>query len=129
MDYSLSQYVAAGVETSSPTRIVVQLYQRAIADLRVAQAALARGDFGEKGEALGHAHAVVTELQATLDGDPAPELAAKLEALYDFVLDRIVRANSACDASLLAPARAVLEELLVAWIEVASKVPHAGAER
>ena len=129
MDYSLSQYVTAGVETSSPARIVVQLYQRAIRDLRTAEDALARNELKAKGEALNHAHAVVTELQATLDAEPAPDLAAKLEALYDFVLDRIVRANSACDASLLAPARAVLEELLVAWIEVASKVPHAGAER
>ncbi len=78
-----------------------------------------------RAEALRRAHAIVTELQVTLDHERAPELAAQLDALYDFVLDRITRGNLHQDPEPLAEAEKILIELLEGWRAVRDQ-QHAG---
>jgi flagellar protein FliS len=119
MQPGVRRYVAVSVETASPARIVVRLYEKAISCLREAEGAFARGDVTARSKALGRAHAIVSELRATLDHEPAPDLAARLEALYDFCLERIVGANQQASPAPLAPVVRVLDDLLDGWRAVA----------
>jgi flagellar protein FliS len=123
MSFAVARYQSSRVETASPIQIVVALYDGAIRFLRVAEEAMGRKDHAAKGHALQRAHAVVTELTATLDHAAAPELCAQLEQLYLFVLERIGTSNLRADPSLAAEARRVLEQLRGAWAELAGQRP------
>ncbi len=120
MSFGVGQYQATRVETASPAQLVVLLYDGALRFLR--QASMAEGrQHAARGVALHRAHEIVTELQATLQPEVAPELCAELDRLYGFVLDRITEANLAADPAPLAGAIRVLVELREAWEQLAKE--------
>ena len=121
MSFALARYRTARVETASPVQIVVDLYRGAVRFMRQAQAFHAEGRISERGSALSRAHAVVSELQATLDSAQAPELCEELDRLYDFVLHRITEANIQGDPTVLEPAVDVMQTLTKAWAELAEQ--------
>ena len=104
------------VASAGPLRIIVLLYEGAILSCR--QAAERFEDPRNRGESLGRAHRIVSELLASLDYDKGAEIATNLDALYGFVLDAITRANVDENKQVLGPAIQVLETLLSAWREV-----------
>jgi flagellar protein FliS len=119
MSFALQRYRTSRTETASPVQVLVQLYDAALRYLREVDTAIEARDPKRKGVAIAKAHAIVVELQATLDHDKAPELCERLHALYDFCLTRIATANSRWDASAAREAANVLETLRSAWAEVA----------
>lgn len=121
MSFALNRYRNAGIETASPAKIVVALYDGALKQLRAA-AGTEKKEYAKRGEALSRAHAIVSELQATLDRAKAPEIADQLDRLYDFCIDRINTANRDADPTQLPPAIRVLEQLRDAWAQVAEQV-------
>lgn len=123
MSFAALQYQSARVRTASPVQLVVSLYEGALRFLREARAHQEAGDIAQRGVALSRAHAIVSELRATLDHERAPEMSAQLDGLYDFVIDRINTASAAGDASLLEPAVGVLTTLHGAWAELARRAP------
>ena len=123
MSFAALQYQSARVRTASPVQLVVSLYEGALRFLREARAHQEAGDIAQRGVALSRAHAIVSELRATLDHERAPEMSAQLDGLYDFVIDRINTASGAGDASLVEPAIGVLTTLHGAWAEFARRAP------
>jgi flagellar protein FliS len=112
-----SAYTQGQVVASSPVRIVVLLYDGAIRFCRQAQQKF--GDPAVRGHGLGRAHAIVSELMIALDHDKGGEIAARLESLYRYVLDALIRANVKGEAQALESAIGVLEELAQGWREIA----------
>jgi flagellar protein FliS len=123
MSFAALQYQSARVRTASPVQLVVSLYEGALRFLREARAHQEAGDIAQRGVALSRAHAIVSELRATLDHERAPEMSAQLDGLYDFVIDRINTASGVGDASLVEPAIGVLTTLHGAWVELARRAP------
>ena len=121
MSFALAQYKSTHVETASPVRIVVQLYDGAIRFMKTGAQCIDEGDVAGKALALKKAHAIVTELQATLDRSHASELCEELDRLYEFVVYRVTEANIKSDSSLLPPAVAVMTQLRDAWEELARR--------
>lgn len=119
MSFALAQYRQTRTETASPVQIVVQLYDGALKYLRAGQEAMERGDTSERSRVLNKAHAIVTELQATLNPDQAPEICEQLYSLYDFALHQIGRATLENEPAHLASALKVLGELREAWAQIA----------
>lgn len=108
------RYVTDSVETASPARLLVQLYDRLVLDLNRGEQALIRGDVAEAGSQILHAQDIITELHATLDvsawsGAPA------LSQIYTFCLGELIRANIGCDAERVAGVRRLLEPLRDSW--------------
>jgi flagellar protein FliS len=97
-------------------RIVVLLYEAAIQACRTG---LTRYDEPRaRGEALGRAHGIVSELLSALNHEQGGEIAANLDALYRFALDSITRANVQGERQALRPVIQVLETLLSGWREI-----------
>ena len=119
MSFAVAQYQTSRIETSSPVQVVVALYDGALRFLRTAAVAIDADDVAAKGIALNKAHAIVTELLATLDHERAPDLSRQLAALYSFVLDRIVRANAERDVARIDDAMRALVPLRDAWAQLA----------
>jgi flagellar protein FliS len=123
MSFGINQYRSARVQTASPVGVLVQLYDGAIRFLREARGHMKESDVANKGIKLSKAHRIVTELQATLDKEKAPDLCDQLDSLYDFVLHQITEANVKNDASMVEPAIEVLQTLRAAWGEIAETQP------
>jgi flagellar secretion chaperone FliS len=118
MSFAMSQYRATEFQTASPGRVIVAFYDGALRFIRLAVQAIEARDYAVKGQHLSRAHAIVSELRATLDPSRAAELCAELDRLYVFVLDCITEANMKMQADKLHVAMRVLEKLRSAWAAV-----------
>jgi flagellar secretion chaperone FliS len=110
-----------GVDTMSPGRQIVALYDRMILDLDRAVAAIERNDVAYSHECLVHAQAIVTELHDSLDVNRWPAAAA-LRDVYAFVRSELVAANVDKDITKVQACRGLLVPLRDAWREAAGIV-------
>lgn len=94
-----SRYKAVQVQTSSPGAILLMLFDGVFKFLDEAKAAIVVDDRAKAGERIERAHAILTELAATLDRRTAPELCENLESIYVFCMGRLVEANLHRDAN------------------------------
>jgi flagellar protein FliS len=127
MSFAAQRYQAAQVETASPVRIVVQLHDGAVRSLQQAIALTQPLKLAERANVLRKGHAIVAELQASLEAEHSPELCQDLDRLYDFMLERITKATLSRDVeqtkASLGPVIRILRELRGAWATIAEKQP------
>ncbi len=116
---AIRSYRIVSVESAPPRQLLEELLRRAIADCERARERILAGDDRGKGEQIGHAIAIVGELIAALDHGAAPELAARLAALYDFVIARLGHANVTRDPVAAGQAAGVLRTLAAGFAHVA----------
>ncbi|MEU4158547.1 flagellar export chaperone FliS [Actinoplanes sp. NPDC026670] len=113
------RYLQDSINTASPARLLIMLYDRLILDLMHGEEAFRNDDRVLANEKITHAQEIVLELRVTLDleaWDGAPGLAS----LYGFVLTELIGANIKRDADRVAGCRALLEPLRDAWRDAAS---------
>jgi flagellar protein FliS len=120
-----SRYVTDSVETMSPARLLVALYDRLVLDLDRAETAIESGDVAAAHLALVHAQEIVVELLNTLDID-AWAAGAQLASVYQFLIEQLINANVHKDAATVADCKAVVEPLRDAW-RLAAGVVGSGA--
>lgn len=121
MSFAMSQYRSNEFQTASPAKVIVAFYDGALRFLRAGIQALEQKSFALKGQQLSRAHAIVSELRATLDHTQNPALCGELDRLYSFVLDCITEANMTASAEKLHAAVRVLDQLRSAWAQVAEE--------
>jgi flagellar secretion chaperone FliS len=113
------RYLGDTVNTASPGRLLVMLYDRLVLDLKRGEQAFAEGNREEGSRQLLHAQEIIMELRASLDtaawgGGPG------LASLYGFLLTELVGANIGADAERVATCRGIVEPLRDAWREAAT---------
>ncbi|WP_433827438.1 flagellar export chaperone FliS [Actinoplanes sp. CA-015351] len=113
------RYLQDAINTASPAKLLVMLYDRMILDLGQGEEAFRNGDREAGSAKVMHAQEIVLELRTTLDMD-AWDGAPGLASLYGFVLTELIGANIARDADRVASCRTLLEPLRDAWREAAS---------
>ena len=109
-------YLRDSLETASPGRIVVMLYDTAVRDLAVAERALESGEHAVANGRLVHAQAILLELYGMLDV-AAWEGAPTLANLYLFLVRELIDANVGRDQKKVATCRDMLESLAEVWQE------------
>jgi flagellar protein FliS len=119
-------YVSNSVDSMSPGRAIVALYQRLTVDLERAEQAIIDGDASTAHECLIHAQSIVTELHDSLDADRWPS-ARGLKDIYVFLLFELVAANVEKDATKVAACHTLVLPLRDAWTEVAGIIPTASS--
>jgi len=115
---ALNKYKQASVNTKSRGRILLMLYDGAIRFLEQAKLAMKQGKPNIKGEKISRAHAIISELNVSLDHGVASELCANLEALYMFMLDQLSQANKANDTAPVDVVIELLDGLRASWRQV-----------
>ena len=110
------------VHQASPIELVVLLYDKAITRLGDAIRCMQEGRVAEKGTAICHAVNIVTELHAVLDKDRGGEIAAKLDQLYTYMVQRLTVANYENDPKPMAEVAGLLEELQQGWKGLAQQM-------
>jgi flagellar protein FliS len=94
------------------------LYQKAISSVREARAHLAGRRIMERAGAINKAYLVLVELSVSLNAEEAPELSARLAALYAYMQRRLLDANLRQQDQPLAEVLGLLMTLSEAWTAI-----------
>ncbi len=112
--------VNAAVEVADPHTLILLLFSGAQAAIGNARAALQMRQIAEKGAAISKAIDIISNgLKVSLDHQQGGEIAARLDALYDYMVIRLLHANLKNDEKALEEVSSLLEEIHSAWREIA----------
>ena len=116
MNAALTAYQQNSVETSSPGRLVVMLYEGLLTALDKVEAAL---DSGPRDIELAHheltrGQAIITELLSSLN-PAAGQITESLAQLYEYCHHQLVQANITKDFGPAQPVRSIFTDLKEAW--------------
>ncbi len=114
--------VVSGVETASPHKLIQMLLDGALAKIHAARGLMQRNEIAAKGEQIGWALSIVEGLKGSIDLQQGGELAVNLNALYDYILRRLLIANLDNSLSALDEVSGLLNEIRAGWNGIAPAV-------
>ena len=111
----INQYLETQVNTASPEQLLIMLYNGAIRFSSEAESAMADRNVVHQGALISKVISIVNELSATLDHEVGGEVAADLEALYDYMNRELLFANLNDDLERLGRVKEMLTGLRDTW--------------
>ncbi len=121
--HGISRYaqvgIHTGVEGASPHRLILMLLDGALGRIAAARGAMERKDIPEKCRLIGKAMDIVMGLQGSLDKERGGELAERLDALYEYMLKRLLEANLRNQSDILDEVSNLLGEIKEGWTQIA----------
>jgi flagellar protein FliS len=123
---ALARYGAVKVTTASPAQVLVMLYDGLLRFLREAQEAMRQNKRGRAGERISRSHAILQELVSALDPEQSPQLCERLQSLYLFCMQHLLRANIEQDPAKIGDIVRLLVPLRDAWSTAAVEVAKTG---
>ena len=111
----------AQVSEASPHRLVQMLMEGGLDRMAQAKGALARGDIAQKGLMLGKAIDIMSGLRDGLEPEKAEDPAAvqRLDALYEYMSNRLVEANQVNDVEMIDEVARLLITVKTGWDAIA----------
>jgi flagellar protein FliS len=130
---AVDAYAQVGVETgvaaADPHKLILMLFDGTLAAIANARLALTRNEIAAKGAAISKAIAIIDGgLKASLDVRAGGDLAERLSALYDYMLQRLLVANLRNDPAVLDEVTRLLNELRGAWAQIGQAGAGAAGE-
>lgn len=127
MKRGVNAYANVGLETgitsASPHKLIIMLYDGALAALLKAKTNMAAGNVPVKGKAISQAITIVANgLRVSLDMNAGGEVAEQLDSLYDYMSRRLFEANLKNDVAIVDEVHGLLSDLRGAWVEIGDKV-------
>ena len=117
----LGQYQKTRVETSGKLDLVILCYEQAVQSLVQAKAYFVDGEYEKKATAMQKALNISNELQCALNFDKGGEIAKNLDALYSYLLKRLLVADIQRDLTVVDEAIQIMSELKTAWEGISAK--------
>lgn len=112
---SINAYEENQILSASPVELVRILYIAALRSVRDARDYLRSGDILSRSRAIYKTQMIVLELASSLDRTQSQEFAARLLALYDYLLTRLSEANVDQNEAPLAEVSKLLTTLQEGW--------------
>jgi len=129
-DKIAKSYKAQSVQTASPGKLVLMLFDGYLRFTTAAVNSFEETDLTKKNEGINNnlikAQNIVTDLQSSLDMSVPGELPGTLYRLYDYVLHQLQQANLQKKPEPIAEADKVIAELREAWAEMLIQNPTEG---
>lgn len=111
--------VETGVMSASPHKLIVMLYDGALASLATAVRERNAGNIAAKCAALSKAVTIIDEgLRTSLDKDKGGDIAVKLDLLYEYMVRRLLEANGTHRFEAVEEAQKLLTDLRGAWLAI-----------
>ena len=115
--------VTSSVSTADPHQLIMLLFDGAQAALAIAKGAMTQNAIADKGNAISKAIDIIDNgLKACLDLERGQDLAERLYALYDYMVNRLLVANLKNDLAALEEVMRLLGEIQSAWAEIRPQV-------
>lgn len=116
---ALQQYGELGtkldVNYANAHRLIQMLLDGALEKVAIAKGHMERGDIQQKGSYISWAISIIEGLRVSLDAEAGGEIAANLEALYDYMERRLVIANAENDLAILDEVTSLLRNIKSGW--------------
>lgn len=117
-----------GVVAASPHQLILMLYEGAELAVRMAIQHMNERDLPKKSAAISKASIIILEgLRSALDPQRGGDLTSQLDALYEYMNQRLMLAHMHNQTAPLEEVLGLLRELREAWQQIGSKaraVPH-----
>jgi flagellar protein FliS len=113
-----STAVHSGVDAADPHRLVVMLMDGALERIAAASGMMKNGNGVEKAQLLHRAVAIIDELRSTLNMKAGGAIAANLDALYEYMCQRLMQANAQNKPEWLDEVSRLLGEIRSAWLQM-----------
>lgn len=113
------KYLETAVETASPARLIVMLYDGALRFINEAIHAIQARNYEHQNYAFQHAQRILAELISSLDFEKGGEIAENLFRLYTYMYNQLVEANLQDSVERAQHVMQLLSELREAWDTVA----------
>ncbi|MDX9952067.1 MAG: flagellar export chaperone FliS [Methylophilaceae bacterium] len=112
--------VETGVMAASPHKLILMLIDGALLAIAMASQAIREKKIAQKGEEISRAIEIIANgLKASLDKQAGGELAERMDALYDYMCQRLLQANLHSNPAILNEVAGLLKELKGGWEEIA----------
>lgn len=113
-----------GVVAASPHQLILMLYEGAELAVRMAIQHMNERDLPKKSAAISKASSIILEgLRSALDPQRGGELAGRLEALYEYMNQRLMLAHMHNQTAPLEEVLGLLRELHEAWLQIGGRAP------
>lgn len=112
--------IESKVNTADPHGLILLLFEGADTAMSMARACIEHNDIPQRGTNISKAIDIVGNgLKASLDMEAGGELAQRLGALYEYIIQRLLWANMKSDPAALDECKYLLGEIHSAWVEIA----------
>lgn len=109
-------YQANSVNTASPAKLTLMLYEGAIKFCNIAKEAMDEGEIEKTNINIQKAEKIIVELRVTLD--MKYPVAKEFDVVYDYIYRRLVEANMRKDKEILEEALRHIKTMRDTWKEV-----------
>lgn len=109
-------YQTNSVNTASPAKLTLMLYEGAIKFCNIAKEAMDEGDIEKTNVNIQKAEKIIVELRVTLD--MKYPVAKEFDVVYDYIYRRLVEANMQKDKEILEEALKHIKTMRDTWKEV-----------
>ena len=117
-----AQYQQAQVDTASPERLLLMLYEGAIRFLNAGRKGILERKFEVAHQNIVKAQDIITEFMATLNMKDGGEFAQNLFDLYEYLNARLTVANVQKDVTIVDEVLGFVREPHEAWVIAAKNV-------
>ena len=115
------KYQQSQVETSSPAKLLLMLYDGALKSIQGAKVGMMEKDFEKANDHMTRAQDIIFELMNSLNMEQG-EVAENLFLLYDYMIQQLVQSNIHKDPQILSQVESLLKDLRETWKEAISKI-------
>ncbi len=117
-----AQYQQAQIDTASPERLLLMLYEGAIRFLNAGRKGILERNYELAHQSIVKAQDIITEFMATLNMKDGGEVAQNLFDLYEYLNGRLTQANTQKNAAIVDEVLGFVRELHEAWVVAAKNV-------
>jgi len=110
------------VDDASPHRLIQLMMERALAYIGLARSQMKDGKVEEKGNSISDAISIINGLQASLNHKADKRMSENFDALYAYMMRRLLEANLKNDDGILVEVAGLLRELKEAWDAIADEI-------
>lgn len=103
------------VESATPHRLIQLMMERALTKIGLALTHIKNGNVQEKGNNITDAISIINGLQASLNHKADQRMSENFDALYAYMMRRLLEANLQNDAGKLQETAGLLRQLKEAW--------------
>lgn len=122
MNIKLKQYQKEATKTqmasAEPYQIIQMLMAGVMDSLAMAKGSLERGDLEQKARSLSKASAIIVALRSSLDLKVDSDVPDNLNALYEYMTERLADASIAKDTIAIDEVADLFREIKSAWDEI-----------
>lgn len=116
-------YATVGIETgvvvATPHKLIAMLFDGAKLAIDRAFIYTQQNDIAAKGRSISHAISIINDgLRASLNKEVGGEIALSLDALYEYMANRLFEANLNNDLAMLTEVNDLIVELREAWMAI-----------